>query len=246
MRNDSEAHEVRATVIGSGRHEARAAYDQTQPSDIVDAEVIDPHAVIIDEGPAAPVSAAQDRDPVGASSAWAQSGVRGNTPGAPAGMPRSTTADDADELTGGMAADDADELTGTTAADDADELTGTTADADDGRPDTVDDLAPQAADDEPADRADGPPEDTGTDLAGDTELMHERWAAIQSSFVDDPRASVAAAADLVGEAISTLMASAKERERGMRSEWDRDGVDTEGLRHALRSYRGFLDRIVAL
>jgi hypothetical protein len=83
-----------------------------------------------------------------------------------------------------------------------------------------------------------------TDMAGDPEQMHERWAAIQSTFVDDPRGSVAAAADLVTEAIATLVASAEEQERGLRGEWERDGVDTEGLRNALRGYRGLLDRLV--
>jgi len=83
-------------------------------------------------------------------------------------------------------------------------------------------------------------------LAGDPERMHERWAAIQSTFVDDPRGSVAAASELVTEAIEALVTSAQERERGLRGEWDRDGVDTEDLRNTLRGYRGLLDRLVTL
>jgi len=86
--------------------------------------------------------------------------------------------------------------------------------------------------------------DTG--LGGDPKLMQERWAIIQATFVDDPRGSVAAAAELVNEAITVLVASAEERERGLRGEWEREGVDTEGLRNTLRSYRGLLDRLVAL
>jgi hypothetical protein len=86
--------------------------------------------------------------------------------------------------------------------------------------------------------------DTG--LAGDPERMHERWAAIQSTFVDDPRGSVAAASELVTEAIEALVAGAQEREHGLRGEWDRDGADTEDLRNTLRSYRGLLDRLVTL
>ncbi len=76
--------------------------------------------------------------------------------------------------------------------------------------------------------------------------MHERWAAIQSTFVDDPRGSVTAAADLVNEAMAALVASAQERERGLPGEWDRDGADTEDLRNTLRSYRSLLDRLVTL
>jgi hypothetical protein len=96
----------------------------------------------------------------------------------------------------------------------------------------------------------GMPADTSgpadTDMVGDPERLHEQWSAIQSTFVDDPRGSVVAAAELVSETMTALVAAAKERERGLRGEWDRDGVDTEGLRNALRSYRGFLDRLVRL
>jgi hypothetical protein len=94
----------------------------------------------------------------------------------------------------------------------------------------------------------GVPTDTtgpaGADMAGDPEKLHTQWAAIQSTFVDDPRGSVVAASELVSETIAAMVASAQERERGLRGEWDRDGVDTEGLRNALRSYRGLLDQLV--
>jgi hypothetical protein len=80
-------------------------------------------------------------------------------------------------------------------------------------------------------------------LAGDPDQLHERWSAIQSSFVDDPHASVAAAADLVSDAIAALVASVQDRERGLRGEWDRDGADTEDLRNTLRGYRGLLDQL---
>jgi hypothetical protein len=85
-----------------------------------------------------------------------------------------------------------------------------------------------------------------TNMAGDPEQLHEQWAAIQSTFVDDPRGSVAAAAEFVTETTAALVASAQERERALRGEWDRDGVDTEGLRTALRSYRVLLDRLVRM
>jgi hypothetical protein len=105
--------------------------------------------------------------------------------------------------------------------------------------------ADDAASPVPADDASSPvPADD--EMAGDPEQLHEQWAAIQSTFVDDPRGSVAAAAELVSETVAALVTSAKERERGLRGEWDRDGVDTEGLRNALRSYRGLLDRLVRL
>ena len=48
------------------------------------------------------------------------------------------------------------------------------------------------------------------------------------------------------EAIETLVSAARERERSLRGEWDRDGADTEDLRNALRDYRGFLDHLATL
>ena len=86
----------------------------------------------------------------------------------------------------------------------------------------------------------------GSPMVGDPEQLHERWAAIQSTFVDDPRGSVTSAANMVTEVIATVVASAQERESGLRGDWDRDGVDTEGLRNALRSYRALLDQLAAL
>ena len=63
-----------------------------------------------------------------------------------------------------------------------------------------------------------------TNMVGDPEKLHEQWAAIQSTFVDDPRGSVVAAAELVTETIAALVASAQERERTSHGEWDRDGA----------------------
>jgi hypothetical protein len=85
-----------------------------------------------------------------------------------------------------------------------------------------------------------------TGAPSDTAHLHDRFTAIQSTFVDDPRGSVAAAAELVTEAIETVVSAARERERGLRNEWDRDGADTEDLCNALRDYRGFLDHLATL
>jgi hypothetical protein len=51
---------------------------------------------------------------------------------------------------------------------------------------------------------------------------------------------------MMTEVIATIVASAAQRESGLRAEWDRDGVDTEGLRTALRSYRSLLDQLASL
>jgi hypothetical protein len=94
------------------------------------------------------------------------------------------------------------------------------------------------------------PDDLGApavaEPAARTAQLQERWLAIQSDFVDDPRRSVTSAADLVTEAIDTLVAEIKQRDASLRGTWDSSNSDTEVLRNALRDYRSFLDRLVAL
>jgi hypothetical protein len=73
--------------------------------------------------------------------------------------------------------------------------------------------------------------------------VHDRWRSIQAAFVDDPRSSVAAAAELAAKEIDDLVTRARERERQLRGEWDRADADTECLRQALRGYRGFIESL---
>jgi hypothetical protein len=119
-------------------------------------------------------------------------------------------------------------------------------------PDQTSDQVPdQTSDQVPDQTSDQVPDQTSraattAETAGAMDGFHERWRSIQSTFVDDPRTSVATAADLTAQVVSALVAGAQERERSLRGEWDRDGVDTEGLRNALRHYRSFLERLPAL
>ena len=74
--------------------------------------------------------------------------------------------------------------------------------------------------------------------------LHDDWARIQSSFVDDPRGSVSQAADLVSQVTNSLVNALQERERTLRGAWDqRGGADTENLRNALRDYRAFFEML---
>ena len=119
-----------------------------------------------------------------------------------------------------------------------------------GRTSTAAPAGPGLADgDVPAATGAGPDDQGAPTVAGSaarTAQLQERWLAIQSDFVDDPRRSVASAADLVTEAIKTLVAEIKERDASLRGTWDSTDADTEVLRNALRDYRSFLDRLVAL
>ena len=119
-----------------------------------------------------------------------------------------------------------------------------------GRTSTAAPGGPGLADgDVPAAAGAGPEDQGAPTVAGSaarTAQLQERWLAIQSDFVDDPRRSVASAADLVTEAINTLVAEIKERDASLRGTWDSSDADTEVLRNALRDYRSFLDRLVAL
>ena len=82
-------------------------------------------------------------------------------------------------------------------------------------------------------------------LIADTDDLWAQWHRIQYKFVDDPRASVRAAADVLAQVATRLEAAIAERERGLRGRWDASGtVDTETLRETLRMYRAFLDQLI--
>jgi hypothetical protein len=233
MSNDAEAREVNATVAGSEETREPANGDQAEPNDrpdITDEDdrVINPDAVIIAEDPGEP-DYLDDLDE-------AEDDMHPDTVVAEAIVVEPVPADDT--TAGPVPADDT--TAGPVPADDT--TAGPVAASFPGGPRHA------AADSAPV--RSGMPVNgdvpTGSPMAGDPEQLHKRWAAIQSTFVDDPRGSVTSAADLVTEVIAAVVASAKERESGLRGEWDREGVDTEGLRNALRSYRALLDQLAAL
>jgi hypothetical protein len=66
-----------------------------------------------------------------------------------------------------------------------------------------------------------------------------RWTEIQAMFVDDPRASVELAADLVDDSLEAFIASARQLQGSLRSTWGGADADTEQLRKALQRYRTF-------
>ncbi|MET9618971.1 hypothetical protein [Kitasatospora indigofera] len=78
--------------------------------------------------------------------------------------------------------------------------------------------------------------------------LSAQWRAVQTGFVDDPRAAVEQADDLVGKAADLIAESVGENRRRLRAAGgpteDR-GIPTEELRLAMREYRTLLDRLLA-
>lgn len=84
------------------------------------------------------------------------------------------------------------------------------------------------------------PGDFAQDLRG-------RWDTVQTGFVDEPRKAVQQADELVGSAIDRLSQSFTEQRKTLEGQWDRgDNVSTEELRLALRRYRAFFQRLLAI
>jgi hypothetical protein len=79
------------------------------------------------------------------------------------------------------------------------------------------------------------------------EQFAERWMQVQAAFVDDPRAAVQHADELVALAIARLAESFAEERSALESQWTGGGsVSTEDLRRAMQRYRTFFQRLLHL
>lgn len=77
--------------------------------------------------------------------------------------------------------------------------------------------------------------------------LRSRWTRIQAGFVDEPRGAVQQADELVAEAMKRLAEGFSEQRSALERQWDRgDKVSTEDLRLALRKYRSFFERLLAI
>ena len=82
---------------------------------------------------------------------------------------------------------------------------------------------------------------------GELNDLRGRWQRIQGSFVDEPRAAVQDADELVAAAMKRLAEIFADERGKMEAEWSRgDEVSTEELRQALRRYRSFFDRLLTV
>ena len=83
--------------------------------------------------------------------------------------------------------------------------------------------------------------------SNDAERFRERWSAIQSGFVDEPRSAVEQADALVAEVMQRLAQIFADERSELEKRWAGGGdTDTEKLRVALRRYRSFFDRLLAM
>jgi hypothetical protein len=79
------------------------------------------------------------------------------------------------------------------------------------------------------------------------EDFRKRWDGVQSAFVDEPRASVRQADELVASSIKRLAESLGETRSSMEGQWSRgDDVNTEDLRLALKKYRSFFQKLMSV
>ena len=96
-----------------------------------------------------------------------------------------------------------------------------------------------------------PPTDATTDstLIAEDQLtgLRARWDHVQASFVDDPRECVQKADGLVTDVVDQLTNSFAQARSGLEAQWARgEDASTEDLRVALRRYRDFFDRLLAV
>ncbi|WP_454786377.1 hypothetical protein [Mycobacterium antarcticum] len=81
------------------------------------------------------------------------------------------------------------------------------------------------------------------DLTG----LRSRWDDVQAGFVDDPRQCVQTADGLVSDVVQQLTDGFSEARSRLEQQWARgEDVSTEDLRLALKRYREFFDRLLAV
>jgi hypothetical protein len=77
--------------------------------------------------------------------------------------------------------------------------------------------------------------------------FRSEWENVQVGFVDEPRRAVEQADHLVAEAIKRLAEVFADERQKLERQWDRgENVSTEDLRLALRRYRSFFQRLLAV
>ncbi|MDT5130621.1 MAG: hypothetical protein QOH54_6265 [Mycobacterium sp.] len=90
---------------------------------------------------------------------------------------------------------------------------------------------------------------TERELFADDELagMRARWDNVQAGFVDDPRECVQKADSLVSDVVERLTTGFTQARSRLEEQWARgEEASTEDLRVALKRYREFFERLLAV
>ena len=81
----------------------------------------------------------------------------------------------------------------------------------------------------------------------DNEAFRNRWMAIQTGFVDEPRRAVKEADALVAETMRRMSDMFTSERSKLEGQWSREEpVSTENLRLVLQRYRSFFDRLLGM
>jgi hypothetical protein len=79
----------------------------------------------------------------------------------------------------------------------------------------------------------------------ESESLRTRWSKIQVKFVDEPRASVEQADELVSDVVARITSILAEQHSSLENQWkQRNDVSTEELRLVLLHYRTFFNRMI--
>jgi hypothetical protein len=82
--------------------------------------------------------------------------------------------------------------------------------------------------------------------ARQTDEFRGRWEQCQQHFVDEPKASVESADELVAEVMQKVAQQFVITRESLEQQWDRgDQVSTDDLRLAMQKYRDFFNRLLA-
>lgn len=91
------------------------------------------------------------------------------------------------------------------------------------------------------------PSDASLFAADELAGLRARWGNVQAGFVDDPRDCVQKADGLVSDVVEQLTAGFGDARSRLEQQWGRgEEASTEDLRIALRRYRDFFDRLLAV
>jgi hypothetical protein len=102
----------------------------------------------------------------------------------------------------------------------------------------------------------------GAPLLSDASGLRAEWQRVQAGFVDDPRAAVSEAADLVEQTAQALIGALRQRQKELRVAWENasgngssatspasattvvaSGADTEALRVLMQRYRTLFNQL---